>query len=88
MVKNLPASEMTTLTLTLTLTVRNAGSILGSRRSLGGGNGNSLHYSCLENPKDREAERATVHRAAKSWTRLKRLSMLASLALNFDSLNK
>ena len=32
----------------------------------GEGNDNPLQYSCLENPKDREAWRATVHRVAKS----------------------
>ena len=52
------------------------GSIPGSGRSLGGGHGNPLHYSCLENPMDREAWRATDHGVAKSWTRLKGLSML------------
>ena len=45
-----------------------AGSIPGSGRSPGGGHGNPLQYSCLENPIDREAWRATVHRVAKSWT--------------------
>ena len=49
--------------------------ILGSGRSPGGGPGNPLQYSCLENPKDRGAWRATVHRVAKSWTQLKWLSM-------------
>ena len=44
-----------------------AGSIPGSRRSPGGGNGNPLQYSCLENPMDRGAWRATVHGIAKSW---------------------
>ena len=33
-----------------------------------------LHYSCLENPMDKGAWRATVHRVAQSWTWLKRLS--------------
>jgi len=33
-------------------------------------NGNPLQYSCLGNPMDRRAWRATVHRVAKSWTRL------------------
>ena len=33
--------------------------------------GNPLQYSCLENPMDRGAWRATVHRVAESWTRLK-----------------
>ena len=41
----------------------------------GGGNGNLLQYSCLENPMDRGAWRATVHGVAKSQTQLKRLSM-------------
>ena len=50
--------------------VRNASSILGSGRSPGIGNGNSLHYSCLENSMDKGAWRATVHRITKSWTRL------------------
>ena len=35
-----------------------------------GGNGNPLQYSCLENPMDRGAWRATVHRVAKSQARL------------------
>ena len=40
-------------------------------RSPGAGNGNSLQYSCLENPRDRGAWRATIHRVTMSWTRLK-----------------
>ena len=46
------------------------GSIPGSGRSPGEGNGNPLQYSCLENPMDRGAWRATVHGVAKSWTPL------------------
>ena len=46
------------------------GSIPGSGRSPGGGHGNPLQHSCLENPMDREAWWAIVHRVAKSWTRL------------------
>ena len=46
-------------------------SIPGSGRSLGGGHGNPLQYSRLENPMDRGAWRATVHKVAKSQTRLK-----------------
>ena len=38
------------------------------------GNGNPLPYSCLENPMDRGAWRATVCRVPKSWTWLKQLS--------------
>ena len=43
----------------------------------GEGNGNPLQYSCLENPVDRGAWWAAVHRVAQSRTRLKRLSMHA-----------
>ena len=46
------------------------GSILGSGRSPGGGQGNPLQYSFLENPMDRGAWWATVHRVTKSQTRL------------------
>ena len=62
MVKNPPANKRD---------VRDAGSIPGSGRSLGEGNGNPLQYSCLENPMDRGAWEATVHGVAKSWTRLR-----------------
>ena len=48
--------------------VGDPGSIPGLGRSPGEGNGNPLQYSCLENPMDREAWQATVHRVAKSWT--------------------
>ena len=43
-------------------------SIPGSERSPGEGNGNPLQYSCLENPMDGGAWRATVHGITKSWT--------------------
>jgi len=46
------------------------GSVPGSGRCLGVGNGNPLQYSCLENSMDRGAWWATVHGLAKSWTRL------------------
>ena len=46
------------------------GSIPGSGRSPEEGNGNLLQYSCLENPMDRGAWRATVYRVAKSWKKL------------------
>ena len=46
------------------------GSIPGLGRSPGGGHGNSLQYSCLENPMNRGAWRATAHGVAKSQTRL------------------
>ena len=50
-------------------------SISGLGRFPGGGNGSPLQYSCLENPMDRGAWQATVHRVAKSRTRLKWLSI-------------
>ena len=50
-VKNLPASARD---------VRDTGSIPRIGRSPGEGNGNPLQYSCLENPRDRGAWRATV----------------------------
>ena len=53
MVKNLPANA------------GDAGSIAGSRRSPGEGNGNPLQFSCLENPMDRGSWWVTVHWVAK-----------------------
>ena len=47
------------------------GSVPVSGRSSGAGNGNPLQYSCLGNPKDRGAWRATVHAVAKNQTGLK-----------------
>ncbi len=46
----------------------NMGLIPGLGRSPGEGNGNPLQYSGLENPMDRGAWQATVHRVTKSWT--------------------
>ena len=60
-VKNLPASVGDT---------GDTGSILGLGRFPGGGNGNPIQYSCLENPMDRGAWQATVHAVAKSQTHL------------------
>ena len=54
---------------------RDVGLIPGLGRSPGGGNGNPLQYSHLENLMDRGAWQDTVHGAVKSWTRLKQLSM-------------
>ena len=60
-----------------------AGSIPGSERSPGRGPGNPLQYSCLENPTDRGAWWATIHRVWKSQKRLQRPSMLASISWGF-----
>ena len=57
------------------LSIGDPGLIPGSGRSLGESNGNPLQYSCLENPMDREAWQAMVHRFAKRWIQLKWLSM-------------
>ena len=57
MVKNLPAKAENR---------SDTGLIPGSGRSPGGGHGNPLHYSCLENPMDRGALWATVQRVAES----------------------
>ena len=59
MVKNLPANEGD---------MRNLGSIPGLGRFPGGGHGNPLQYSCLENPIDREAWQAIVHGVTKNQT--------------------
>ena len=57
MVKNLPASAGD---------IRDKGSIPGLGRFPGGGHGNLLQYSCLENPMDRGAWWAVVHRVGES----------------------
>ena len=61
-VENLPANAED---------ARNTGSIPGSVRSLGGGNGNPLQFSCLGNPMDRGAWRTIVHGVTKSQTHLR-----------------
>ena len=62
MVKNLSASAGD---------AEDMGSIPGSGRSPGGGDGNPLQYSCMKNPMDRGAWWATVQRVANSWTQVK-----------------
>ena len=66
MVKNLPANAEDW---------RDTGSVPESGRSPGGGNGNIIQYSRLENPMDRGAWQAPVQRVAKSQTGLKGLSV-------------
>ena len=60
-VENLPASAGA---------IKYSGSVPGSGRSPGEGNGNPLQSSCLGNPMDREGWWATVHGVTKSWIRL------------------
>ena len=76
MVKNLPANA------------RDPGSIPGSGRSPGGAYGNALQYSGLENPMDRGACQAPVHRVAKSWIQLRQLSTHAYIKPWQIKLNK
>ena len=57
-VKNLPVSAGD---------VRDTGLFPGLGKSPGGGHGNPLQFSCLENPMDRGTWRATVYRIANSW---------------------
>ena len=54
------------------------GLILGSGTPPGGGNGNPLQYSCLQNPSHRGAWQATVRGVTKSQTRLQQLSTRAT----------
>ena len=57
--------------------------ILGSGRSPGGGHSNPLQYSCLENPVERGAWWATVHRVARSWTLSEVIEHACGSKLNF-----
>ena len=68
------------------LHLRDADLIPRLGRSPGGGHGNPLQYSCLENPVDRGASWATDHRVTKSQTWLKRLSMHIYKIINQDLL--
>ena len=69
--------------------VRDKGSIPRLGRSPGGENGNPLQYSCLENPMDPEAWKATAQRVAKSRTQLKQLAQHqgANTASSFNCSN-
>ena len=68
MVKNSPAN------------IGDMGSIPGSGRSLGEGNGKPLQYSCLGNPMDKGAWQVAVHGVEKSWTRLSDYTTTMSIA--------
>ena len=58
------------------------GSNPGSRGLPGGGNGNPLQYSGLENSMDRRAWKATVHGTTKRWTRLSTCVFLVNIFTN------
>ena len=58
------------------------------RESPGGGHSNPLQYTCLENPKDRGAWQATLHRITKSWTQLKQLSTHKSILMAKSIIDK
>ena len=72
MVKNLPAIAGDS---------GDRGSIPGSGRSPGEGNGTPLQYSCLENPMDRGTWQAIVHGIAESWTWLSMYTCMLSFML-------
>ena len=65
--------------------IRDMGSIPGLERSPEGGHSNPLQCSCLENPIDRGAWQAAVHRVAKSQTLLKQLSTYTRTCLVYDA---
>ena len=73
-IKNLPANARD---------IRDVGKILRSGRSPEGGHGNPLQYPCLDDPVDRGAWWASVHRLAKSWTLLKQLNIHALQIFSF-----
>ena len=66
------------------------GLIPGSGGSPGEGNSNSLQYSCLENPMENPMDRgawwATVHRVAKSQTRLSNLTLILTFKRCYSGL--
>ena len=65
--------------------IRDENSILGSGRSPGEGHSNPLQYSCMENPMNRGAWWATVHRVAQSWAQLKWLTTHAYVCMEAGS---
>ena len=69
-IKNPPASEGD---------LRDSSSVPGLGRSLGGGHGKPLQYSCLKSPMDRGAWQATVHGVTKSCTRLSTMNTMPNV---------
>ena len=76
MVKNLPGKAGA---------AEDVRSLPGSGRSPGGGNGNPLQYSRLENPMDRGAWQAIVHWVRKSQTRLNMHVFFTSRIITFQN---
>ena len=76
MVKNPPANA------------GNAGSIPESGRSFGGGNGNPLQYSSLENPEDRGAWWATVYGVAKESDTDEHACLLSSGKMTYSGMSR
>ena len=74
-VKNFPASAGD---------LTDVGLIPGSGRSPGGGHGNPLQYTCLENPMDRGAWWASVHRDAKSQTQLSQTQLSTHVSIKLS----
>ena len=79
MIKNLPASAGDG---------RDTGSIPRLGRSPGGGHGNPLQYSCLENPMDRGAWQATIHGVTKKSDMTEATSHACSSFLNIHGKSK
>ena len=65
------ASQMVLLVKNPPANAEDVGSTSGLGGSPGGGHGNLIQYSCLENSMDRGAWWATVYGATKSWTQLR-----------------
>ena len=74
------------LSLPMQETQKTGGSIPGWGRSPGGGHGNPLRYSCLENPMDRGAWRATGHEVSKESDTTERLTLSLSPSLKEEGI--
>ena len=77
-IKNIKASEVVLVVESMPANagdIRDMGSVPGSGRFPGGGHGNPLQYSCLENPMDRGAQQVTIHGVTQNRTQLKQLSV-------------
>ena len=68
----------------LSADTRDVGSVTVLGRSPGGGNGNPLYYSCLENSMNRRAWWVRVHGVTQSWTKLRTHTHIHTLSLYFN----